>query len=101
MLRRLPVDVLKMDRAFVRVLGDDSDAEAIAAAIVALARVYGMEVVAEGVETPEQRDLLAELGCDELQGYLFSPPLDDEAATRALKRGLLDAGKTSRHASRS
>jgi len=100
MLRRLPVDVLKMDRAFVRALGDDSDAEAIAAAIVALARVYGMEVVAEGVETPEQRDLLAEIGCDELQGFLFSPPLDDEAATRALKRRQLDAGKTRRRASR-
>jgi len=100
MLRRLPIDVLKMDRTFVRALGDDSDAEAIAAAIVALARVYGMEVVAEGVETPEQRDLLAELGCDELQGYLFSPPLHDEAATRALKRGQLDAGKTRRRASR-
>jgi len=100
MLRRLPIDVLKMDRTFVRALGDDSDAEAIAAAIVALARVYGMEVVAEGVETPEQRDLLAELGCDELQGYLFSPPLDHEVATRALKRGQLDAGKTRRRASR-
>jgi diguanylate cyclase (GGDEF)-like protein len=100
MLRRLPVDVLKMDRAFVRVLGDDPDAEAIAAAIVALARVYGMEVVAEWVETPEQRDILAELGCDELQGYLFSPALDPEAATRALKRGILEAGKQGRRVSR-
>jgi EAL domain-containing protein (putative c-di-GMP-specific phosphodiesterase class I) len=93
MLRRLPVDVLKMDRAFVRALGDDSDAEAVAAAIVALARVYGMEVVAEGVETPEQRDLLTELGCNELQGFLFAPPLDDAAATAALKRGILDGDK--------
>ena len=100
MLRRLPIDVLKMDRAFVRVLGEDSDAEAIAAAIVALGRVYDMEVVAEGVETPEQRDLLVELGCDELQGYLFSPPLHVEDATRALKRGLLDGGKKRRRASR-
>ena len=93
MLRRLPVDVLKMDRAFVRALGDDSDAEAIAAAIVALARVYRMEVVAEGVETAEQRDLLEELGCDELQGYFYAPPLDFEDATRALKRGTLVGGK--------
>ena len=93
MLRRLPVDVLKMDRAFVRALGDDSDAEAVAAAIVALARVYGMEVVAEGVETPEQRDLLTELGCNELQGFLFAPPLDDAAATAALTRGILDGDK--------
>ena len=100
MLRRLPIDVLKMDRVFVRALGDDSDAEAIAAAIVALAGVYGMEVVAEGVETSEQRDLLAELGCDELQGYLFSPPLDFEDATRALKRGTLDTEKPRRRASR-
>jgi diguanylate cyclase (GGDEF)-like protein len=101
MLRRLPIDVLKMDRAFVRALGDDADAEAAAAAIVALARVYGMEVVAEGVETPEQRELLVDLGCDELQGYLFAPPLADEAATVALERGLLDGdkpvGSTSAH----
>jgi diguanylate cyclase (GGDEF)-like protein len=96
MLRRLPIDVLKMDRVFVRALGDDSDAEAIAAAIVGLARVYGMKVVAEGVETPEQRDLLAELGCDELQGYLFSPPLDFEDATRALKRVTLEWEKPRR-----
>jgi EAL domain-containing protein (putative c-di-GMP-specific phosphodiesterase class I) len=96
MLRRLPIDVLKMDRIFVQALGEDPDAEATAAAIVALARVYGMEVVAEGVETPEQWDLLAELGCDELQGYLFSLPLEVEDATRALKRGTLDGRKTRR-----
>ncbi len=96
MLARLPIDVLKMDRAFVRALGDDSDAEAVAAAIVALARVYGMKVVAEGVETPEQRDLLAELGCDELQGYLFAPPLDGDDATAALKLGRLDGDKPPR-----
>jgi diguanylate cyclase (GGDEF)-like protein len=93
MLRQLPIGVLKMDRALVRGLGEDDDAEAVAAAIVALARVYSLEVVAEGVETPEQRELLVGLGCDELQGLLFSPPLDTQDATSALERGLLDGRK--------
>jgi len=97
MLRRLPIGVLKMDRVFVRGLGEDADAEAVAAAIVALARVYGMEVVAEGVETPQQRDLLAALGCDELQGFVISAPLDPDDALRALERGTLDARKTRAH----
>jgi len=101
MLRRLPIDVLKMDRAFVRALGEDSDAEAIAAAIVALARVYRMEAVAEGVATPEQREFLAEHGCDEVQGFLFSPPLTHEDATLALKQGVLDGDKPRRDDSRS
>jgi diguanylate cyclase (GGDEF)-like protein len=94
MIRQLPIGVLKMDRGFVRDLGEGTDAEAVAAAIVALARVYGFEVVAEGVETPEQRDLLVALGCDELQGFLFSPPLDAEDATRALERGTLQTQKS-------
>jgi EAL domain-containing protein (putative c-di-GMP-specific phosphodiesterase class I) len=84
-----------MDRAFVRGLGEGGDAEAVAAAIVALARVYDLDVVAEGVETATQRDLLAALRCDELQGFLFSPPLDPDDATRALERGTLAADKPS------
>jgi diguanylate cyclase (GGDEF)-like protein len=98
MLRRLPIDVLKMDRAFVSALGEDSDAEAVAVAVVALARVYGLDVVAEGVETREQRDLLAALGCDELQGFLFSPPLAVEDATQALESGAFAARRKSTRA---
>ena len=74
-LYRLPVDVLKIDRSFVIDLGRRASADAVARSIVALARALGKHVVAEGVETDEQLQHLVALGCDELQGYLFSRPL--------------------------
>jgi diguanylate cyclase (GGDEF)-like protein/PAS domain S-box-containing protein len=73
-LKRLPVDVLKIDRSFVNGLGDDPDDTAIATAIISLARSLGMRVVAEGVETRRQLDELRRLGCDRAQGYLFARP---------------------------
>jgi EAL domain-containing protein (putative c-di-GMP-specific phosphodiesterase class I) len=74
-LKRLPVDVLKIDRTFVRdVLSDPNDA-AIARTIVALGQSLGLAVVAEGVESPEQRTLLAGHGCQAFQGYLYGEPM--------------------------
>ncbi|MGE0487134.1 MAG: putative bifunctional diguanylate cyclase/phosphodiesterase [Gammaproteobacteria bacterium] len=73
-LKRLPIDVLKIDQSFVRDLPGDADDIAIVNTIVSMARGLGLKTVAEGVETAAQRDFLREQGCDELQGYLFSPP---------------------------
>ena len=74
-LRRLPFDMLKIDRSFVSDVTTNSDDAAIAAAIITLAHSIGLEVVAEGVENMEQLRFLDKLGCDSIQGYLCSPPL--------------------------
>ncbi len=81
-LRKLPAAELKIDRAFVTDLATSEQARGIAKAIVQMAHTLGLRVVAEGVETEAQRDLLVGLGCDELQGYLFARPMS--AASLAL-----------------
>jgi diguanylate cyclase (GGDEF)-like protein len=74
-LRRLPLDQLKIDQAFVRDILKDAGSGAIAESIISLGRAMGLSVIAEGVETEEQRDFLAGLGCHAFQGYLFSRPV--------------------------
>lgn len=86
-LQRFPVTSLKVDRAFVRVLGRDPAQERIAGTIVALAEHLGLEVVAEGVETREQLAILRRMGCNYAQGYLFGPALPPEEARLLLERG--------------
>ncbi|MDQ6672792.1 MAG: EAL domain-containing protein [Chloroflexota bacterium] len=77
-LQRFPIQVLKIDRSFVQGLGNSTSRSALVRAIVALGQALGMRVVAEGVETAEQRDQLRSLGCDHGQGYYFSRPLTME-----------------------
>ena len=75
-LRDIPVNALKIDRVFVDGLGRHRGDDAIVVAVITLAHALGMQAVAEGVESPRQRDRLRELGCDLVQGYLFSEPVD-------------------------
>jgi len=74
-LKRLPLDQIKIDRAFVSDILKDPISAAIAQAIISFGKAMGLSVIAEGVETEEQRAFLAKLGCHSFQGYLFSHPL--------------------------
>jgi EAL domain-containing protein (putative c-di-GMP-specific phosphodiesterase class I) len=78
-LRKLPAGELKIDRSFVLDLETSGDARAVVDAVVKLAQALGLKVVAEGVETEAQGQVLRSLGCDELQGYLFAKPMSAKA----------------------
>ena len=78
-LKRFPVDILKVDRSFVKDIPEDSNDMEITAAIIAMAQKLNLEVVAEGVETKEQVDFLANNNCYVVQGYYYSPPIPEEA----------------------
>jgi diguanylate cyclase (GGDEF)-like protein/PAS domain S-box-containing protein len=80
-LRRLPADAIKIDQYFVRGLGENVEDKAVVRMIIELAHTLGLEVIAEGVETEEQADLLKEMGCDFAQGYHFSKPFPPEAVS--------------------
>ena len=74
-LKRFPVDILKIDRSFVDGLGQDREDRAIVASVVDLAHAFGLTTIAEGVETVQQLNELRTIGCEQGQGYLWSPPL--------------------------
>jgi EAL domain-containing protein (putative c-di-GMP-specific phosphodiesterase class I) len=74
-LNRFDIDYLKIDQAFVHDLAPDSDELALCEAITVMAHKLGLQVIAEGVTTPLQRDLLLASGCDYAQGFLYSKPL--------------------------
>ena len=78
-LRKLPAEELKIDRSFVMDVEFSADARAVVDAVVKLAHALGLKVVAEGVENERQQRILVELGCDELQGFLFARPMTARA----------------------
>jgi EAL domain-containing protein (putative c-di-GMP-specific phosphodiesterase class I) len=92
-LRKLPARQLKIDQSFVQDLGSSQDALAVVDAVIKLAHALGLHVVAEGVETARQRDILISLQCDELQGYLFARPM----AARLLTLWAMGEARTVSH----
>jgi EAL domain-containing protein (putative c-di-GMP-specific phosphodiesterase class I) len=74
-LKRFPIDRLKIDQSFIHEVTTDPSDAALTRAIIALAHNLGIPVVAEGVETREQRDFLVKAGCDEAQGYFYGRPV--------------------------
>ena len=86
-IRRYPIDRIKIDRSFVAPLGQDSDAEGVVAAIVRLAKALSLSVMAKGVESVAQREILKAIGCAQAQGFLFSPPIPADAIDALLAQG--------------
>ncbi len=85
-LHRFPVDELKIDRTFISDLGGSAHPSPLVAAMVAMGKALGLEIVAEGVETPDQAAQLRALGCDKAQGYLFARPQHPDAIAALLER---------------
>jgi len=83
-LKRFPVTKLKIDETFVRDISTRSEDMRLVGAIITLAHSLNLKVVAEGVETEEQLNYLRSVGCDQIQGNVFSPPLSVEQMTRLL-----------------
>jgi diguanylate cyclase len=89
-IRRLPLYAIKIDRSFVADIGIDSNDDVIVASTISMSHGLGLRVVAEGVETREQLKRLRMLGCEEVQGYLFSRPLPLEEIEKLLVRGICE-----------
>ena len=92
-LKHMPLDFLKIDRAFIAGLGDDQGDEAIVSGTIGLAHALGVIAVAEGVETADQQEILRELGCDLAQGYYFAKPLPGEAMEKLLANHRAKSGE--------
>jgi len=84
-LHRLPVDAIKIDRAFVSHMDTEDRPQQVVRTILTLVQNLGLETIAEGVTNQEQLQLLRQLGCDAAQGFLFSPPIDLASITQMLK----------------
>jgi EAL domain-containing protein (putative c-di-GMP-specific phosphodiesterase class I) len=96
-LTRLPVSTVKIDQSFVRSMIEDEKSAVMVRSLVAMAHGLGLKVVAEGVETPAQAELLSACKCDYAQGYLFGRPLPVREFEALLARGAILAAGTLRH----
>lgn len=85
-LKRFPIDSLKVDRSFIREIPRDAEDRAITQAIIAIGKTLSLTIVAEGVETPQERAFLREHACDEMQGYFFSAPIPAGEFAELLRR---------------
>jgi diguanylate cyclase (GGDEF)-like protein/PAS domain S-box-containing protein len=85
-LKRFPIDTLKVDRSFIREIPRDAEDRAIAEAIIAMGKTLSLTIVAEGVETAEQKAFLRERACDEMQGYYFSTPVQPDEFAALLRK---------------
>jgi diguanylate cyclase (GGDEF)-like protein len=86
-IHRIPVDVLKIDRSFIERVAEPEGTRPIVEAVIAMARHLGLDVVAEGVETEEQQNILQQAGCRGFQGFLFAQPLPPDEAETCLRAG--------------
>jgi len=84
-LKRFPIDYIKIDQSFVRGIPRDAEDVGITNAIIAMAKTLGVQLIAEGVDNPEQLAFLKQGGCEEVQGYLISSPMPAEALRRFLR----------------
>jgi diguanylate cyclase (GGDEF)-like protein len=91
-LKTFPIHAIKIDRSFVREIGSDPDDAAIATAIISMGHSLRLKVIAEGVESEDQLAFLHKQKCDEIQGFLFSPPIPPEEITKLLKAENREAG---------
>ncbi|HEY0856407.1 MAG TPA: EAL domain-containing protein, partial [Albitalea sp.] len=85
-IKRFPIDTLKVDRSFIREIGNGSQEASITQAIIAMGKTLSLTVVAGGVETEEQQTYLSSQACDEIQGYHFSKPVHAEQFAELLRR---------------
>ncbi|WP_260855443.1 EAL domain-containing protein [Mesorhizobium amorphae] len=92
-LRRFPFSRLKIDRSFIRDIGSSRESMAIVRAIIGLGANLGIDTTAEGVETGAQLELLRQERCGEIQGFLFSPPVDSVGALRIIDSYRSDESK--------
>ncbi len=85
-LRSLPINKIKIDRSFISELQHSNNDVTILKAMIRLAHGLGKRVIAEGIETEEQQDILQKLGCDMMQGYFYSPPMRQQFAEQFIER---------------